>query len=251
LSINNTQTYWLKDPLWFSPTSVIFHYLNHIENIDLKHKNSKKFRKAEELFTVAKAVIGIQTNELKQYWIQPVSDLEGSPDVRTGCFISKDGDNAPDFTFQDVEVVVFLPKENEDIVSFLGRTKLSANKAYDNKTIILCHILKSIHISSMPQISEDLKNINAVCPVVILGRIDIKKSDYILFQVHPQFKIISKYNLEENILLGGRRGVLNLQRGSKLVNNEYPNEKHCPFESLGFECPIIKKMSSNNRNFHE
>ena len=238
---NAEKAYWLKDPIWYAPPSVIYHYGTHIDGLPAEQKTTKAFKKADELLVAAIALLGIQLDETELYWIQPVSDSEGSPDVRTGRFLPPQGTQAPHFEYKDVELVSFLPQVNEDIGSFLNRTKLSKAKAYDDKTIILCHMQKGAHIPSVPAITEALRGTGAVCPVIILGRTHPERKDYTLFQVHPQYKEIAAYNLDELLKTQPRRSVLNLRRGSKPSNESRPNYEHCPFESMGFECSVIHK----------
>ncbi len=235
------KAYWLKDPIWYAPHSVIYHYAQHLDSMPADQKTTKAFKKADELLVAAYALLGIQIAE-GDHWMQPVADLEGSPDVRTGHFLPPEGEHAPHWEYQDVEVVSFLPAPNEDIGKFLSRTKLSKAKSYDAKTIILLHIQTGTQINSWEEIASALQNTGAVCPVVGLGRTHPERKDYVLFQLHPQLKVIANYNLNEILKAQSPRSVLNLRRGSKPSNAKRPNEEHCPFEAMGFVCPLLKKI---------
>jgi hypothetical protein len=238
--IDSEKVYGLKDPIWFPPLNVIRHYKAHLDPMSADQKISKEFRKADEVFVAAIALLGIQLEGAEPYWMQAVPDSEHSPDVRSGRWVPAPiSTRAPNFEMQDVEVVGFFPESGEDIPIFLTRTKLSKQKAYDPRTTILCHIQKNISIPSLQTITKTLQGNNAVCPVIVLGRTHPTRKDYILFQVHPQFKVIAKYNIEEILKNHPDTRVLNLQRGSKPKNESHPEEKHCPFESLGFACPLI------------
>jgi hypothetical protein len=238
----DSKAYWLKDPIWYAPHSVIYHYGQHLDPLPPENKFTKEFKKADELLVAAHALLGIQIAE-GDHWMQPVADSEGSPDVRTGHFLPPDGQHAPHWEYQDVEVVSFLPQPNEDLGKFLSRTKLSKAKAYDEKTIILFHIQTGTQINSWEEIATALQNTSAVCPVIGLGRTHPERKDYVLFQLHPQLKVIANYNLNEILKAQSPRSVLNLRRGSKPSNTKRPNEEHCPFESMGFACPLLKKSN--------
>lgn len=238
---NAEKAYWLKDPIWYAPLSVMYHYGVHLDSLPAEQKTTRAFKKADELMVGAIALLGIQLDESELYWIQPVSDSEGTPDVRTGRWLAPVGTHAPFWEYQDVELVSFIPQPDEDIASFLSRTKLSPDKAYDAKTVVLCHMQKGAFIPSLPAITEALRGTIAVCPVIVMGRTHPERKDYTLFQVHPQFKVIANYNVEEVLKTQPRRGVLNLRRGSKPLNISRPNDEHCPFESMGFECPLLKR----------
>jgi hypothetical protein len=237
-----SKQYFLKDPVFYAPLNVLWHYNQHIENLPLHEQKEKRFRKANEFNLAAIALVGIQLDEGNQYWMQLVSDEEQSPDARSGRFLPSEDERAPHFTTQDIEVVSYMPKPGEDIASFLLRTKLDVKgKSYDEFTTILCHIPGNIHIPSLQQIARELSNSGAKCPVVILGRTHVTQDDYTLFQVYPGYKNIADYNLQKTLLKQGHAGVMNLHRGSKPENERRDEEKHCPFESLGYDCPLITK----------
>jgi hypothetical protein len=233
------KVYWLEDPIWYTPHSVIYHYAAHLDSLPIKQKEGKVFRKADELVVAAHALLGIQIKE-GDHWMQLVSDSESSPDVRTGHFLPSDGIHAPHWEYQDIEVVSFVPTPGEDVGAFLTRTKLSKAKAYDDKTIVLLHVQTGTQIKSWEDIATALKATGAVCPVIGLGRTDPVRKDYVLFQLHPRIAALAKYNLDDILKTQSRRSVLNLRRGSKPSNESRPNEEHCPFESLGFQCSLLK-----------
>ncbi|MDE1946071.1 MAG: hypothetical protein KGH93_02645 [Patescibacteria group bacterium] len=234
------ETYWLEDTIWHTPLNVIYHYSVHLDILPVEQKKTKSFRKADEMLKAAIALLGIHIDDSKQYWLQPVPDSEKTPDVRTGTPAPLVEGQPPLFETQDVEVVDFIPEPGEDIATFLGRTKLSPGKAYDAKTTILCHIQTEIYTPSLQGITGTLRENSAVCSVLVLGRTHPTRKDYALFQVHPQFKIIAEYNVKEALEKNPQTGTLHMRRGSKPNNKSRPEEKHCPFESLGFECPLIK-----------
>lgn len=233
----------LKDPVWYAPLNVLWHYHEHMEGLSAEERKTKRFRKAEEFNNAAKMLVGIQLDEGNQYWMQLVPDSEESPDARSGRFLPSVDGRAPHFTMQDIEVVTYAPVPGEDIASFLLRTKLAKKKAYDELTAILCHIPTATHIPSVQQITRDLQSSGARCPVVVLGRTHATRDDYTLFQVYPGYKEIANYNLQETLLKQGHTGVLNMKRGSKPGNERRDGEEHCPFESLGYDCPLIIKTA--------
>lgn len=238
---NESKVYWLENPIWYAPHSVIYHYAQHLDTLPPEQKSTKAFKKADELLVVAHALLGIQITE-GDHWMQAVADLEESPDVRTGHWLPSDGQHAPYWEYQDVEVVMFFPEPHENIGKFLSRTKLSKTKAYDEKTIILLHIQAGTKVDSWGDIAIALQNTGAVCPVVGLERIHPERKDYVLFQLHPRLKVMANYNLNDILKVQPPRSVLNLHRGSKPSSIKRPNEEHCPFESMGFVCPLLKKV---------
>jgi|GEM_PF-1569590 len=240
---DTTKTYWLADTIWYAPSNVIVHFGAHLSPLPPEQKKTKEFRKAEEMLASAFSLIGMQHATKERFWIQPVPDTERSPDVRTGHAGKRIEGQPRLFETQDVEIVGFMPNQYEDIAAFLRRTKLCPDKAYDAKTTILCHLQTGASVPSLPAITDALRGGNAVCPVFILGRTSKDKNDFILFQVHPQFAVIAEYNVEQELLKQKHSGALNLRRGTSDDEHKRPCEQHCPFESLGFECPLLTPTS--------
>jgi hypothetical protein len=236
---DSEKVYGLKDPIWFAPINVIYHYGAHLDPLPTNQKKSKAFRKADEILVSAIMLLGIQIAESEEYWMQAVSDAEQSPDVRTGKWIPVANNRAPDFQMQDIEVVSFVPEKNETLGTFLKRTKLSGQRSYDAKTTILCHMLTGAPTPTK-EIVEELGETGAVCPVLVLGRTHPTEKKYALLQVFPQYKIIAAYDVIQTLNKRTHTGVLNLRRGSKRNIEHRPEEKQCPFHSVGFECPIIE-----------
>lgn len=233
------ETYWLEDTFWYAPLDVIYHYGVDLDSLPNNQKSSKHFKKADEMLVTAIALLGIQLDDSRKYWLQLVPDSEGSPDVRTGCPAPLVKGEPPLFETQDIEVVGFMPEPSENIATFLCRTKLSPEKAYDAKTLVLCHMQTGANIPSLPAITEALQVTGAICPVMILGRTHPERRDYSLFQIYPQFKTIADYNVLDVLKTQTHTGALNLNRGTQPRNISQSRGKHCPFESLGFECTQI------------
>lgn len=226
----------MTDSRWYALSNAILHYRSDISLGD----TSKIARKTEELCAVATAIVGIQEVEKRQYWIQPVSDAEGSPDARTMTCYEQEEDRAPDCTMQDVEMVTYEHSSGESLVDFLLRTKLSQGKSYDEKTTILVYAKEAVKCPPAKEWDKALKNLLHRSPVMILGRAHATDPIYILIQVYPSYKKIIEFNLPETMLKQGYAGVLNISRGSKKKNMKYESEKHCPFESLGVKCKSLE-----------
>lgn len=222
----------MTDKRWYSAFNVIIHFHNDFKKDD----TSKFYRKAKELYVSATALVGFQEVENKQYWIQAVSDAEGSPDTRTITCHNTDDDTAPNYTMKDVEVVTYEHSTGESLIDFLLRTKFSKGKSYDNKTTILLYVKEASSFPSAQQWFQSLNGLPHLSPVIILGRYHKTEPIYTLIQVYPQYKEILEYNLPELLSKQEYRGVLNLSRGTKKKEVYYEGEEHCPFESLGFQC---------------
>lgn len=89
--------------------------------------------------------------------------------------------------YQDVEVVTLESHSKEDVDDFLKRTKLSSKKAYQDDTIILCHIDKNTATKKWSEISAALAGTAKKYDIYPLARSDPKEAKYQLARIHPKF----------------------------------------------------------------
>ena len=224
----------LQDQIWFAPMNVIHHFFELGKTIPDECKKDKSFRKAEEMNSVAVMLVGLQASQGRKYWLQAVDDKEESPDVRTGTFVPPTTMKANDFLIQDVEVVTYEKNSQEGFLNFLMRTKLTKGKSYDAQTTILCCFQRD---AVLPPLSECQRVIGATvvrCSVMILGKTSPTEDTYKITQVYPQIALEIEFSLSE-ALKESHTGVLRLRRGSQPQSEYLPDEKHFPFEKLGFK----------------
>lgn len=223
---------YMEDPIWFAPLNVIFHF-NELRNEHLSIKD-KRFKKAEEAFRVAIMLVGIMAIQKKKYWMQIVSDDMGSPDIRTGNYKEPRGTPNNTWITQEVEVVVFDDHSNERLPEFIKRTKLSRRKAYDSLITILCYIKKDFQLPPLKTLVEDLKKENCLNPIIVLGKTSPNEESYKMAQVNPVLDLTIEFDLIKELKEKMHTGVLSLKRGAKPVFKHQSEEKHFPFEKIGF-----------------
>jgi hypothetical protein len=226
----------MKDPRWYSALNVVAHFHSDFASI-------KPPKKAEEMWATAVMITGMQEAEDRQYWLQPVSDLEGSPDTRTITRHERDesDERARDYTYQDVEVVTYTAASyGVSLPQFLLNTKLSPKKAYDVLTSVLIWVKDAAKCPPNAEWIAALKDVKLPIPVMLLGRSHATDPIYSLAKIHPEPRPLIEFNLPETLLKRGYTGVLNLRRGTKNVTERRHGEEHCPFESLGVECLFEK-----------
>jgi hypothetical protein len=229
----------MKDPRWYSALNVVAHA--HSDFLTQTGVIIPPPKKVEEMWAVAVMLVGIQESEKKQYWMQPVADSEGTPDVRTITRIERTDDRAPDYTYQDVEVVTYtVASSTETLPEFLLRTKLAPDKAYDDLTTILIWAKDAVKCPPNAEWLAILKSVRQRTPVMLLGKMHSTDPIYSLVQVHPVCKPIMNFNLPETLLKQKYTGVMNLARGTKNKNMRREGEEHCPFESFGINCANLK-----------
>lgn len=225
----------LTNKIWFSPVNVIYHFMKLESEGKIAH-GKKHYRKCCEAFIVAISLVGVIKMLKREFWMQVVDDKEQSPDTRTGCYNKKTRDN--DFAIQDVEVVTYESNSPESLFDFLLRTKLSNKKAYDERTTILCHINRVTQMPSVQELNQQLlaKNLNIKSPVIIVGKVDSEKEIYHMAQIYPTVDLETTLDIMIECKARKYNGVLKLNRSAKgtieLIYN--PEEKHYPFEILGF-----------------
>lgn len=226
---------FLADNLWFPPLNVIHHF-RELERQRKIVPGSKIYRKAAECYIVAISLMGIMKTLNREFWMQLVSDDEGSPDVRTGCYEKKIRDN--DFAVQDVEVVTFDEHTSEtNLINFLMNTKLARKKSYDDQTTILCHVHRPILVPPYAELQKALaeKNLATHAPIIIIGKSDPVKETYSMAQIYPTVDLVATFDLVQECLRHPKRRVLRLKRSGKSTIEvmSTPDEKHYPFEKLG------------------
>ena len=224
------------DKVWFAPINVLYHYAR-LESIVSPQENEKSaFKKATEAYNVAIMLMGIIKYQKRQYWLQVTKDEEGTPDIRTGTFVIRKG-QPKELAIQEVEVIEFGQHSQDYIVDFLKRTKLSSKRAYPSTTTILCKVSKTVQLPPYKKIYNDLRTVAVKTPVIILGKIHPSKHIYRICQVHPNIDLLVDFDVMEESYNKKYRGVLRLEKGANdSLNFIYvPNEKHYPFELLGYK----------------
>ncbi len=197
--------------IWFSPRKILARYEEKKKELGSKIESSK-FKILNEAKSVAIMLLGIQKIQSREYWLQLVDPKEQTPDIRTATHL-KELSNFP-LTYQDVEVVTLEKHSNEDIESFLKRTKLSESKSYQEDTIILCVVNKNIQTKSWKEISKSLGQIKNNVVVYILGRTDPIDPKYQIACVYPSFTHAIKFDVQEEVLKPAR-DTMQFKRSTK------------------------------------
>ncbi len=225
----------IEDPIWFSPLNVIHHCNELNKTLTEQEKSSKKFRKVIEAHTVAIMLVGLMILEGNEYWIQVLDDKQKSPDILTGTYgkPSKIFDN---FEYQEVEVVEYEKHSTGNIPDFLSRTKFSKNKSYDKDTVILCHVGggATVNLGSEKDLEIQMGVINSSCPIIFLGATSPDAKRYKMIQLNPEVKTLIEFDPYEKLTTGKYIGVLNLKLGVRKEREKKHDEKHYPFEKIGY-----------------
>lgn len=224
----------MVDKLWYPALNVVAHFQN-----DFPSGNVPK--KIMEMMAVAVTLAGIQEVEKKPYWMQGVSDKEGSPDVRTMFCEPEDGVKAPWCYQQDVEVVSYTKHSASlSLPQFVASTKLANTSSYDADTIVLVNVEAGAPLRSAQEWVSTLGATGKKNQVLVLGLVNPNTSLYRLAFVYPEAEAAIDFNPFELLLKQGYTTVRNWSRGVKArVPINKPGEKHCPFEKFGIECKLV------------
>lgn len=224
----------LKDPIWFAPHNVIHHFVQLKSILPPEKQKSKNFRKAEEMNFVAVMLVGLQVLQHRKYWLQMVDDSEGSPDVRTGTFIPPSRTLADDFCYQDVEVVTYGKYSKNEFLDFLKNTKLSPQKSYDSKTLILCVIRRNAFVPPLEECRQNIEKMSINCSIMIIGQLSNSEDRYKIAQIYPKVELETEFILSKTLKENSHTGVKRLEWHSKPKSEYHPEDKHFPFEKLNF-----------------
>lgn len=221
------------DNIWYPALNVAAHFES-----DFAHTPPPK--KAQEMMAVAVAMAAMQEIHKRPFWLQGVSDLEQSPDVRTLCCDSSENGKAPWCFQQDVEVVTYTEYSAKlTLADFVASTKLAANSAYDDLTTILVNVEFAARLP-LPEVwSSVLMSTGKNNPVLVLGKIHPSKPIYRLASVHPVVEYAMDFDAPT---LFKKRADLKVMKGSLGTKDTQvidDSEKHCPFEKFGVKCTLI------------
>lgn len=221
------------DPYWYPALNVAAHFETDLANIPAP-------KKAKEMMAVAIAMAGMQALRGYPYWIQGVSDTEGSPDVRTMCNDKIGRSKSPWGLQQDVEVVTYTEHSaTQTLAEFVANTKLAVEKPYDDLTTILVDVQVAARLSSANEWSTVLTATRRRNPVLVLGKISTTQPIYRLAVVHPIVEGAIDYNPYDLLKRQGYTKVLKVIKGTKAQETYDGSEKHCPFEKLGVQCRLL------------
>jgi len=230
---------FLEDPIWYSPLNVIHHAIELDKTIPDDQKKSKDYRKIMEAHATALMLTGLMAQTGKEYWMQIVGDEHGTPDVKTICYADQHSEKFDNMEYQDVEVVEYETHSQMPLPDFLAQTKFAKGKAYDAETHILCYLGKgaTLNLANKKELEQQMIAINPTCPVALIVESDQKNRRYKLIQLHPEVRLIKEFGLKEEldkIGVAGYKGVMHFIRGSRKPTEARPDEKHYPFEKLGY-----------------
>ncbi len=226
----------MEDPVWFPPFNVIYHGDLLRKSLSSEEKKSKKFRKVVEAYTVAQMLVGIMVKENKDYWMQLVDDKFASPDIRTIRYADAH-DEKFDFLEQvDVEVVEYESHSKMSIPEFIVEKKFSKYKSYDENTIILCHVGSGVQ-SFLPDretIKKIMEPVNSSCHVLLLAGTNPQVLELDLILLKPNVGVLLTYVPAVELSKRKRRSVAIFKLGTRKPSVYNPNNKHYPFEKLGY-----------------
>jgi len=132
---------------WFAPAYSLHKAIEwQKDRVNSGNPLSSEEKKAvKEIAAASIFLLGIIKLTGTQYRLQLVSPSERTPDIRSARVSDTIAPNGrPELDYQDLEIVTQDSHSDEELDDFIKRTKLSPYKAYQEDTIILCHIDKDV-----------------------------------------------------------------------------------------------------------
>jgi hypothetical protein len=181
--MNEQKVYFMEDKYWYNPVNVIYEFEALLQK-GVFNKDTKKAKKAKEMYIGAIFTIGLVSKWRKDFWIQMVDDKEESPDVKTIC---RHPERQGEMSLQDMEIVTMGKWGDGSITDFLLKTKLSSNKAYDDFTNVVCFIDRELNDISAEEININLlkHHPDKKYPVFLLVQTHPTEAIYKLVQIYP------------------------------------------------------------------
>lgn len=228
----------MEDNVWFSPLNVIHHAHILRRQTSDKEKQTKRFKKVVEAYTVAQMLVGIMAIENHEYWLQVVDDKLGSPDIKTLRKVDSTDGKFDSLEQIDIEVVEYEShSDHKTIPEFILESKFSNKKSYDKDTVILCYVgsqNKEIRLPSNEHTKEVMNKIKTESTILLLYASDYQTNELELVSLKPNIGLLIKYDPVEVLKRKKHVGVAVFNRGSKKDPVYNPDIKHYPFESLGY-----------------
>lgn len=179
--------YNAQEKHWVSPRLILVYYDKLLKILGDNMFKSDDFKKVFEAKAAAIALLGVHKGSGNHFMMQVPKDINESPDIVT-MNLKEYSDKPVQMEIQDVEIIEYGENSQEDIATFLIKEKLDpmqSKKAYDDKTIIICHITKSKVLVSHPGLHEKIKKVNPKATVYLLGQVSHPSRRYRLVRVWP------------------------------------------------------------------
>jgi hypothetical protein len=184
---------------WYSPKRVIKGFIwfgqNYGENI-----NHHQFKKAREMYLGAVTLLGAyKLGKENKYFLQLNLQSE-TPDIMAAIQIEKPGQLIT-LAHTQMELVEMEDHyEGDNVFEFLKSKKLFPVKDYDEHTMIVCIVNKTIQVN-IDNLVERLKAEKPKSTIYIVGRIsgtDVEK--FVIFSPYPQLTKSVIFDVSETAL---------------------------------------------------
>lgn len=241
-TLDDAYDYDVKGSPWFSPRYVLESFDTLLKVFESSVVSTQSdFQKAREARVVSIALLGISSLQRRHYVMQIYQGER--PDVASLTLVERK-DKPVHALLQQVEVVVFEKHSDEnDVLEFLARTKLSPIKGYDSNTVILCEIRKTMRLEPYMKMHSKLKKINPEPTVMLIGRISRSRYLYQICQIWPEINLLTDIDVKEAATKYPAPHVFRLVLGAdqkiNIVKSNLPRPTH--FEVFNLDEEKLKK----------
>jgi hypothetical protein len=167
-----------------------------------------------ETRTGALFALGLTVRDKRVRYVQPVDPKEGAPDVRIVHQTDSPLKNYDWGAYVDVEIVRYEDHTQISIDEFLKNKKLTPKKAYQDGTIILCGIDKTISSGKLwKDIAKELAPIKNKLDTFLIGRTHPTKLEIAMARVHPSYDSVTQFDTA-SVIVAYYKGV----KGTQIIN---------------------------------
>lgn len=207
--------YNAREKHWVSPR-LVFVYLN-----DLAKSHGESFvrtnKKLFEARTVAIVLLGIHKLTGLHFFLQVPKDIDHQADVVT-MHLTEHDDKPVQAQIQDVQVVEYGENSIESLGDFVLSKKMNprtSGKAYDDKTIIICHITKKNLVVDHYRLHKQIEVFAPRPELYLLGGIPGRKvGEHRLRRIWPQLDQAVEFNIFDEAINYPKPDSLKLSLGA-------------------------------------
>jgi len=208
--------------LWYSPGYLIEcgERADKIATANNQKLSAETVKVINETRTGALFALGLTLRDGLVRYVQPVDPKDGAPDVKIVHQTKSPIKSYKWGAYVDVEIVRYEDHSETTIADFLKKTKLTAKKAYQDGTIILCGIDKTIENGQLwKDVAAELAPINNKLDTFLLGRMHPEKWEIAMARVHPSYDSVTMFGVKATVetYYKGVKGIQIINvRGNKM-----------------------------------
>jgi hypothetical protein len=188
--------------LWYSPGYLIEcgEQADRLATANGRKLSDGEIKVINETRTGALLALGLTLRDKRIRYVQPVDPKEGAPDVRIVHQTESKVKSYDWGAYIDVEIVRYEDHSKESIADFLKKTKLTPKKAYQDGTMILCGIDKTIEGGQLwKDVAAELTPIKNKLDTFLIGRTHPTEWKIAMARIHPSYDSLTMFDVKSAV----------------------------------------------------